>query len=423
MPASGSCGSAISLACRPRGGGDLCLVHSLHPQFRRRGRRPMSTVRRATSSFTPDGKSPSYRQSDVEQHLGGATRRRTVAAEIPVSRTPRCLALTPDGTRLLVTTSFGGELIVFDRRGERLTRAGGVHLGFEPWGVAVSPDGKRAYVALASGPRWPSSIWNRSASLPGSTWAAGRDTSPSRRTANGWRSASTAMAGLRSSTRSRSSAYSWKTSSASTSARCSLGGRQVRLFPVDQLPPPADHRRQHPPGLGARQPDRPGAAGPAGPAGGDRAGQAGTGRRRSIRSGAEPGRAVALLCRLRFARIAGLTGSAELPWQDYGGPGDHVDEKLARRLGPVLPHPARRPADDGPHRPRRPARLRRQLSAQLHPGRRPGEAGCCANDLPRRTGRAVAWPAGAKRSSTTASGRWTNGTAVTAVTTRGTPMP
>ncbi|HEX4590225.1 MAG TPA: cytochrome c peroxidase [Gemmataceae bacterium] len=74
----------------------------------------------------------------------------TVAAEISVSRTPRSMALTPDGGRLLVTTSYGGDLTIFDWHGERLTRASTIHLGFEPWGVAVAPDGKRAYVALAA---------------------------------------------------------------------------------------------------------------------------------------------------------------------------------------------------------------------------------------------------------------------------------
>jgi YVTN family beta-propeller protein len=100
--------------------------------------------------FTPDGQilltaNQTSNTISVARLDSGA-----VAAEISVSRTPRCLALTPDGGRLLVTTSYGGDLIVFDRRGERLCRAGIVHLGFEPWGVAVAPDGKRAYVALAS---------------------------------------------------------------------------------------------------------------------------------------------------------------------------------------------------------------------------------------------------------------------------------
>jgi YVTN family beta-propeller protein len=73
-----------------------------------------------------------------------------VAAEVPCGRRPAAVAVTPDGGRVLATTSFGGELVVFDRHNEHLTRAGAVRLGFEPHGVAVAPDGKRAYVALAS---------------------------------------------------------------------------------------------------------------------------------------------------------------------------------------------------------------------------------------------------------------------------------
>src|SRR5206468_2360738 len=73
-----------------------------------------------------------------------------VTAEVPCGRRPSALALTPDGHRLLMTTSYGGELVVFDLVGDSLTRAGTVRLGFEPHGVAVAPDGRRAYVALAS---------------------------------------------------------------------------------------------------------------------------------------------------------------------------------------------------------------------------------------------------------------------------------
>jgi DNA-binding beta-propeller fold protein YncE len=73
-----------------------------------------------------------------------------VAREIPVSRDPRSLALAPDGRRLLVTTSFGGDLIRFDRVDDRLTQSGSLHLGFEPHGVAIASDGKRAYIALTA---------------------------------------------------------------------------------------------------------------------------------------------------------------------------------------------------------------------------------------------------------------------------------
>lgn len=69
--------------------------------------------------------------------------------EQPCSRRPVSVALTHDSRRALVTTSHGGELLIFDVAGERLVPAGKVALGFEPHGVAISPDDKLAYVALA----------------------------------------------------------------------------------------------------------------------------------------------------------------------------------------------------------------------------------------------------------------------------------
>jgi DNA-binding beta-propeller fold protein YncE/mono/diheme cytochrome c family protein len=68
--------------------------------------------------------------------------------EQPCSRRPVAVALTHDGRRALVTTSHGGELLIFDVADERLISAGKVRLGFEPHGVAVSPDNRLAYVAL-----------------------------------------------------------------------------------------------------------------------------------------------------------------------------------------------------------------------------------------------------------------------------------
>jgi YVTN family beta-propeller protein len=73
-----------------------------------------------------------------------------VVNEVSVSRHPCGLALTPNGRRLLVTTSYGGELIAFDREGDRLKEVGKLRLGFEPHGVTIAPDGKRAFVALTA---------------------------------------------------------------------------------------------------------------------------------------------------------------------------------------------------------------------------------------------------------------------------------
>jgi DNA-binding beta-propeller fold protein YncE len=71
-----------------------------------------------------------------------------VVAEVPCGQRPVAITLTPDSNRVLVTSSHSGELTILAREGERLTRTGSIALGFEPHGVAVSPDGRLAYVAL-----------------------------------------------------------------------------------------------------------------------------------------------------------------------------------------------------------------------------------------------------------------------------------
>ncbi len=73
-----------------------------------------------------------------------------VVAEAACGEKPAQVALTPDGRRVLVTTIDGGELRVFDLGDGQITPAGAARLGFEPRGVAVAPDGKRAYVALTA---------------------------------------------------------------------------------------------------------------------------------------------------------------------------------------------------------------------------------------------------------------------------------
>ena len=52
---------------------------------------------------------------------------------------------------MLVTASYAGTLTVLELTQGKLRSAGSVRLGFEPVGVAVSHDGKLAYVALESG--------------------------------------------------------------------------------------------------------------------------------------------------------------------------------------------------------------------------------------------------------------------------------
>lgn len=71
-----------------------------------------------------------------------------VVDEVACGRRPSSLALSPDERRLYVTGTYSGTLDAFEINDGKLTPAGSVNVGFEPVGVAVSPDGRFAYVAL-----------------------------------------------------------------------------------------------------------------------------------------------------------------------------------------------------------------------------------------------------------------------------------
>jgi YVTN family beta-propeller protein len=73
-----------------------------------------------------------------------------VVAEVPCGDKPAALALTPDGSRVLVSATWSGDLTVLGLKDGKLTPEAKVKLGFEPRGVVVAPDGKRAFVALTT---------------------------------------------------------------------------------------------------------------------------------------------------------------------------------------------------------------------------------------------------------------------------------
>lgn len=76
-----------------------------------------------------------------------------VLHEIQVGRRPAAIALTPDDRTVLVSGSYSGEVTVLQVAGGRLERIGSVLVGFEPHGIAVTPDGRSAWAALAAGDR------------------------------------------------------------------------------------------------------------------------------------------------------------------------------------------------------------------------------------------------------------------------------
>ena len=73
-----------------------------------------------------------------------------VVSEIPCGERPTALAITPDGKTALVSGTFSHDLTLLSLKEGKLTRSGTVRLGFEPRGLAVSNDGKLAYVALTT---------------------------------------------------------------------------------------------------------------------------------------------------------------------------------------------------------------------------------------------------------------------------------
>jgi len=72
-------------------------------------------------------------------------------ARVSVGEKPSGIAPSPDGKTILVSSAFGGEVHRIVRDGETLALAAKIRTSFEPRGIAVSPDGKLAYVALATG--------------------------------------------------------------------------------------------------------------------------------------------------------------------------------------------------------------------------------------------------------------------------------
>lgn len=71
-----------------------------------------------------------------------------VLDETAVGERPAHAALHPDGKRILISGSYSGDVTILEVAGEKLNVCSQVKVGFEPYGVAISPDGREAYVAL-----------------------------------------------------------------------------------------------------------------------------------------------------------------------------------------------------------------------------------------------------------------------------------
>ncbi len=72
-----------------------------------------------------------------------------VTAEVPVRGRPFAVALSPDGKRAVVTSLLGGSITVLDLAPPAMRVAGSAGVGYQPRGVAIARDGRRAFVALS----------------------------------------------------------------------------------------------------------------------------------------------------------------------------------------------------------------------------------------------------------------------------------
>jgi YVTN family beta-propeller protein len=106
------------------------------------GGRPMNPI------LTPDGKKlyvPYSGGGEAVTVIDTATRQ-VIGAPIPTGNDPYMGAVTPDGRRVFVGDVGGAAVYVIDTATDQLVGAP-IPVGDRPAGIAISPDGTRAYVA------------------------------------------------------------------------------------------------------------------------------------------------------------------------------------------------------------------------------------------------------------------------------------
>ncbi|MEO8497661.1 MAG: hypothetical protein ABI614_21555, partial [Planctomycetota bacterium] len=78
------------------------------------------------------------------------TKSGAVVDEVSCGQHPASIVRCLDGQHLLVSCSYSGEVVLIEVRDRRLIQQAVIPVGFEPVGLAVTPDGQRAYVGLAA---------------------------------------------------------------------------------------------------------------------------------------------------------------------------------------------------------------------------------------------------------------------------------
>lgn len=133
--------AVVALVCAGVGGGTAADEPAGAPTAAARYRTPVDVA------CLPDGRlvTANATAGTVSLLDGG----RGVLDEIVVGARPTAVAVTPGG-EVVASVREAGDLVVLTVTGDRLGERGRVHLGFEPWHVALAPDGGRAYVPLSA---------------------------------------------------------------------------------------------------------------------------------------------------------------------------------------------------------------------------------------------------------------------------------
>jgi YVTN family beta-propeller protein len=74
----------------------------------------------------------------------------TVVDEIACGSHPVDIEFTPDGGQIVVSTQWAGHLDVFSIVDQRLEKVASIDVGHQPHGIAISPDGTKAYAGLVA---------------------------------------------------------------------------------------------------------------------------------------------------------------------------------------------------------------------------------------------------------------------------------
>ena len=71
-----------------------------------------------------------------------------VLDELFCGERPASIALRPKTQQVVVSCSYGGQVLIVQVKSGKLIRQASLQIGIEPTGIAVSPDGQTAYVGL-----------------------------------------------------------------------------------------------------------------------------------------------------------------------------------------------------------------------------------------------------------------------------------